>query len=106
MSMSVRVRKDRVTVTIDRELILAGSEAVAAGRAESLSGWINLALAERVAKERRLVAMGEAIAAYEAVHGVISERELLEQARADRAAAVVVRGKARKARARARRGAA
>ena len=102
--MSMSMRKERVTVTIDRELILAGSEAVAAGRAESLSGWINLALAERVSKERRLVAMGESIAAYEAVHGVISERELAEQARADRASAIVVRGKTGKARVRGGRG--
>jgi hypothetical protein len=82
-------------VTIDRELLRAGSAAVAAGRAESLSGWINLALAERVTKERRLRALADALTAYEAAHGAISEQELVAQARADRAAAVVVRGKAR-----------
>ena len=63
------------------------------GRAESLSAWVNSALAERIAKERRLAALAEAVAAYEARFGTISMQELDEQKRADRAAAIVVRGK-------------
>jgi hypothetical protein len=92
----MRARKERLTVTVDRALVDAGQRAVKAGLASSLSGWVNLALAERAAKERRLAAMGEAIAAYEAQFGEISEAELLAQARADRQAAVVVRGRRRK----------
>ncbi|MBL0197140.1 MAG: hypothetical protein IPQ09_23505 [Myxococcales bacterium] len=84
--------KEKLTVTVDPELVKAGNEAVAAGRAASLSSWVNLALEERAAKERRLQAMADAIAAYEAVHGEISPRELVAQARADRQAAIVVRG--------------
>jgi hypothetical protein len=86
-------RRERVTVTVDPALIRAGQTAVAAGRAESVSAWVNLALAERAAKEQRLVAMGEAIAAHEAEAGEISAEELSAQARADREAATVVRGK-------------
>jgi len=86
-------RKERITVTVDRDLIQAGSNAVAAGRAESLSGWVNLAMAEQAAKERRLRAMAEAVATYEAQFGVISQAELLAQARADASSAVVVRGR-------------
>lgn len=85
-------RKERLTVTVDRALLEAAHAAVAAGRAESVSAWVSHALAERVAKERRLSAMGAAIAAYEADFGVISEDEMLKQRRADRAGAVVVRG--------------
>src|SRR5438874_13542082 len=95
-------RKERLTVTIDPGLVRAGAEAVAAGRAESLSAWVNLALAERVAKERRLRALGEAIAAYEAEFGEISEAELTAQQRADRQSARVVRGAARAPRTKAR----
>jgi hypothetical protein len=79
-------RKERLTVTVDRALLRAGNEAVAAGRADSLSGWVNLALAERTEKERRLQALSEAVGAYEARHGAISDRELAEQARIDRRA--------------------
>ena len=81
-------------MTVDPHLVQAGNEAVAAGRAASLSAWVNLALAERVAKERRLRALGEAIAAYEAEFGAITADELAAQQRADRAAARVVRSAA------------
>ena len=85
--------KERLTVTVDPDLIAAGSDAVAEGRAESLSAWVNTALGDKVAKERRLAALADAVAAYEARFGAISLQELDEQKRADRAAAVVVRGK-------------
>jgi hypothetical protein len=85
-------RKERLTVTVDPELIEAGNDAVAEGRAESLSSWVNAALAERVARERRLAALAQAVAAYEERFGVITAQELADQARADREAAVVLRG--------------
>jgi len=85
-------RKGRLTVTVDRQLIQAGNEAVAAGRAESMSGWVNLAMAERLARERRLQAMAEALTLYEAESGTISAAELVAQDLADRRAARIVRG--------------
>ena len=87
----MRVNKERLTVTVDPDLVRAGNEEVAAGRAESLSAWVNLALAERAVKERRLRAMGEAIAVYEAEFGAITAEELAAQQRADRGSARVVR---------------
>mgnify|MGYP006316759721 FL=1 len=65
--------------------------AVAGGRAESVSAWVGNAMRERVAKERRLGALADAVARYEAEHGEITEDELAEQARADRDAAAAVR---------------
>jgi Arc/MetJ-type ribon-helix-helix transcriptional regulator len=98
-------RKERVTVTLDPALIDAANAAVAAGRAPSLSAWVNLALAEHVAKERRLAALSELVAEYEAKHGVISAAELARREREDRRGAIVVRGRgkpvARKRRAKA-----
>jgi hypothetical protein len=85
-------RKERLTVTVDAHLIEAGNQAVAAGRAESLSGWVNQALAEKQTRERRLLAMAQAVAEYEARHGTISDEEIAAQLRADRQAARVVRG--------------
>src|SRR5262245_22038478 len=100
--------KERMTVTIDPHLIRAGNDAVAEGRAESLSAWVNTALAERAVRDRRLRALGEAIADYEAEFGVITDEELAAQERADRASAIVIRGRRRPARRRRheRRGAA
>lgn len=88
----MRILKERLTVTVDPAFVQAGNEAVAAGYADSLSAWVNLALAERSAKERRLRAMGEAVAAYEAEFGVITAEELVAQERADRRSARVLRG--------------
>ena len=80
-------------MTIDRALLQAGADAVKAGQADSLSSWVNVALAERVAKERRLRAMAEAVALYEAEFGAISDAELLAQERADQRAALGPRGR-------------
>src|SRR6267142_2153142 len=69
-------RKERVTVTLDRALVEAANAAVAAGRAGSLSAWVNVALAEHVAKERRLAALSDLLAEYEAEYGEITPAEL------------------------------
>ena len=84
--------KERLTVTVDPDLVRAGNDAVRGGRVASLSAWVNAALAERAAKDRRLAALAVAIAAYERQHGEISAEELDAQTRTDRRAAVVVRG--------------
>ncbi len=76
-------RKERLTVTVDRALVRAGAKAVAAGNADSLSAWVNRAMAERAEKERRLQALAGAVALYEAEFGVISDAELVAQERAD-----------------------
>lgn len=85
-------------MTVDRIVIAAGNDAVAEGRADSLSAWVNAALTEKVAKERKLAALAQAVAAYEEEFGAISEQEVAEQARADRESAVVVRGSAGRSR--------
>jgi cell division inhibitor SulA len=91
------IRKARLTVTVDATLVDAGNRAVKTGRADSLSGWVNAALAEREDKERRLRAMAEAVAAYEAEFGVISDQEMAAQQRSDDKGAIVVRGARRTA---------
>jgi Arc/MetJ-type ribon-helix-helix transcriptional regulator len=87
--------KERMTVTVDSELIEAANKAVTEGRVSSLSGWVNLALAERAAKERRLRALAEAVAAYEEEFGEITAAELAAQERADRRNAIPIRPRKR-----------
>ena len=88
----MRQRKERLTVTVDRELVEAANQAVAAGQAESLSGWVNSALAERAARDRKLQALTAVVADYEAEFGTITDEEIVAQERADRESAMVVRG--------------
>ena len=86
------VTKRRLTTTVDEALVRAGLEAVAAGRAASLSGWVNAALARQAETDQRLQAMAEAIATYEAERGEMTVAELTRQERVDRQAATVLRG--------------
>jgi hypothetical protein len=85
--------RERLSATIEAELLDAGRAAVAAGEAESLSAWVNSALRRQADHDRRLRAMAEAVAAYEAEFGEITEEEIAETRRRLRARAVVVRGK-------------
>jgi hypothetical protein len=86
-------RKQRLTVTVDPELVEAGNRAVAGGDADSLSGWVNAALSEKAERDRKLQHLGAAIADYEAEFGEITAGEITAQRRADREDAVVVRGR-------------
>ena len=76
--------KRRVTVTLDAELVEVANQVVASGRAESVSAWVNAALARESERDRLLQNGREAIAAYEAQYGAFTEEELVEQARVDR----------------------
>ena len=85
--------KSRLTVTVDDSALGAAREAVRGGVAQSLSSWVNAALIEKAARDRRNAALRAAIAEYEAEHGEITAEEIAAQRRADRANAIVVRGR-------------
>ena len=89
------IRKQRLTVTVDPDLVAAGNQAVAAGLAESLSAWVNAAIAAQARRDGALTALAAAVGDYEAEHGEITGDEVDAQLRADREAAVVVRGSRR-----------
>ncbi|HEY6275611.1 MAG TPA: hypothetical protein VIX86_04695 [Streptosporangiaceae bacterium] len=84
--------KERLSASVDTELLAAAHEAVAQGQAESVSAWVNEALRLKADRDRRLRALDEFLAAYEAEQGEITEQEMREAARRARTRAVVVRG--------------
>jgi len=86
-------RKQRLTVTVDPELIEAGQRAVESGKAESVSGWVSAALEEKIRRDRKLALLAAAVADYEQEFGAITTDEILRQQRVDRESAVVVRGR-------------
>ena len=90
-------KKERLTVTVDPDLVEAGNQAVKAGKADSLSSWVNAALVDRALYDRRLQALSDAISEYEAAHGEITAEEMAAQSRRDREGATVVRGAHRSA---------
>ena len=77
---------------MDADLVAVAQEAVAQGRAESVSAWVNEALRLKVAHDGRLRALDEFVTAFEAEHGEITDAEMREAARRARSRAVVVRG--------------
>ena len=86
--------KQRLSASVDADLIAAAQQAVKGGRAESISAWVNDALKLKADHDRRLQALDDFLAAYEAEHGEVTEDEMRDAARRVRERAVVVRGRA------------
>ncbi len=84
--------KQRLSASVDAELVAVAQEDVAAGQAENVSAWVNDALRLKADHDRRLQAVDEFLAAYEAEHGEITDDEIRDAARGARGRAVV-RGK-------------
>jgi Arc/MetJ-type ribon-helix-helix transcriptional regulator len=85
--------KQRLSASVDAELLAIAQDAVAHGKAESVSAWVNEALRLKADRDRRLQALDEFLAAYEDEHGEITDRDMLEAGRRARGRAVVVRGR-------------
>jgi Arc/MetJ-type ribon-helix-helix transcriptional regulator len=90
--------KQRLSASVDRELLDLAQSAVEAGRAESVSAWVNDALRLKADHERRMEALDAFVTAYEAEHGVITEAEMDEAVRRARGRATVIRAKPAKQR--------
>ena len=75
------MKKARLSASVDADLVAAAEAAVASGRAESLSAWVNEALRAKAAHDCRLEALGAFVAEYEAEHGEISADEMRAAAR-------------------------
>jgi Arc/MetJ-type ribon-helix-helix transcriptional regulator len=85
--------KQRLSASVDAELVAVAQDAVAGGTAESVSAWVNDALRLKADHDRRLPAMDDFLAAYEAEYGEITDEEMRDAARRARSRAVVVRGR-------------
>lgn len=85
--------KQRLSASVDADLIEAAEKAVAHGRSDSVSAWVNDALRLKLEQERRLEALAAFVNAYEAEHGVITAEEMRLATRRARATAVTVRGR-------------
>lgn len=85
--------KQRLSASVDAELLQLAQSAVEAGRAESISAWVNDALRLKADHEQRMEALDSFIAAYEDEHGEITESEIDGAVRRARERATVVRSK-------------
>ena len=85
--------KQRLSTSLDPELVSAAETAVREGRARSVSAWVGEALRRHIEHERRLAALDEFVKSFEAVHGEITDAEIEEVTRSVRASAIVIRPK-------------
>jgi len=85
------MNKERLSASVDAELIKAAESAVARGQSESVSAWVNDALRLKLDHDRRLEALAAFVAAYEADHGEITPEEMNQALRRARSRAVAVR---------------
>ena len=83
--------KQRLSASVDVALLSAAQAAVEAGRADSVSAWVNDALRLKAEQDQRMMALDSFLAAYEAEHGPITEAEIDQAARQARSRATVVR---------------
>lgn len=98
--------KQRLSASVDADLVRVAQTAVDEGRASTLSAWVNDALRLKANHDRRMQALDSFLAAYEAQHGEITDAEIGEAVRRARARATVVRSSPQKKSARSRQGAA
>jgi ABC-type nitrate/sulfonate/bicarbonate transport system substrate-binding protein len=84
--------KQRLSASVDAELIAAAERAAASGQVDTVSAWVNDAMRLKLEHDRRLVALAELVADHEAAYGAITRQELAEAAREARRRATSVRG--------------
>src|SRR5262245_48981023 len=84
--------KQRLSASVDADVLAAALAAVSDGRAANVSAWVNEALHRQVEHDRRMRALDAFLAAYEAEHGTITDDEIREATRRARGRSLVVRG--------------
>lgn len=85
--------KQRLSASVDADLIAAAEAAAARGQVATVSAWVNDALRLKLEHDRRLQALALFVADYEAEHGEITPQEIEAVVRRARTRAHVVRGK-------------
>ena len=84
--------KQRLSVTVDPDLVAAAETAVRAREADTVSAWVNDAMRLKLENDARLKALAFALGEFEREHGRITDDEMAVAAREARRRAVVVRG--------------
>jgi Arc/MetJ-type ribon-helix-helix transcriptional regulator len=92
--------KQRLSASVDADLVVAAEAAAKRGDVANVSAWVNEAMRLKLEHDRGLAELAAVIADFEAEHGEITNEEIEKAARTARSRAVTIRG-ARAAEARA-----
>jgi Arc/MetJ-type ribon-helix-helix transcriptional regulator len=83
--------KQRLSASVDADLIRVAERAAKRGQVSSVSAWVNDALRLKLEHEQRLQGLDSFIRAYEAEHGEITHEEIERASRRANSRAVAVR---------------
>lgn len=83
--------KQRLSASVDANLLAAAAAAARSGQAPTLSAWVNDALRLKVEHDQRLRALEAFVHAFEREHGEITPKEIESATRRASSRAVVVR---------------
>jgi hypothetical protein len=83
--------KQRLSASVDADLMAAAEAATRRGDARTLSAWVNDAFRLKLEHDRRMLALATFIDAYESQHGEITPEEIERATRSARARALPVR---------------
>lgn len=84
--------KQRLSASVDAELIAAAERAAKSGKVATVSAWVNDAMRLKLEHDRRLGALAAFIADYESEHGEITKDDMARATRDAKRRAVSVRG--------------
>ncbi len=87
--------KQRLSASVDAEVLAAAQAAVSSGSAANVSEWVNQAMHRQAEHDERMRGLDDFLLAYEAKHGAITDVEIRDATRRAQARAVVVRGTTR-----------
>lgn len=85
--------EQRVSASVDSELVAEVCSPVSEGRAAGICTWVDDAMCPRADHDRLLLSLHDLLSAYEPEHGEISEGEMREASRRARARAIVAAGR-------------
>lgn len=84
--------KQRLSASVDAELIAAAERAAANGQVATVSAWVNDAMRLKLEHDRRLKALAAFITEHESKHGEITKEDMARATREAKRRAVPVRG--------------
>jgi hypothetical protein len=88
----MKATKQRLSASVDADLLVAAETAAKRGEVANVSAWVNDAMRLKVEHDRGLAALAGFIANFEAEYGEITADEIEKAVRTARARAVSVRG--------------
>jgi Arc/MetJ-type ribon-helix-helix transcriptional regulator len=88
----MKATKQRLSASVDAELLDAAESAAKRGEVANVSAWVNDAMRLKVEHDRGLAELAAVIADFEAEHGEITRDEIEKAERLARSRAMSVRG--------------